>query len=139
MRVIRSRPESVQGPADWFTGTVWFDHIAAGVSPSRLAAISVHFTPGARTAWHAHPNGQVLHVLEGTGRLQLRGGPVEEIRAGDTVVAEAGEWHWHGAAPRNFMTHIAMQEHGDDGAHAEWGAHVTDAEYQSPPAQPPSR
>ena len=91
----------------------------------------MHFTPGARTAWHEHPRGQILHVLEGSGRVQSRGGPVEEIRAGDTVVAEPGEWHWHGAGPGAFMTHLALQEAGDDGAHAHWGDHVSDEDYQS--------
>ena len=130
MRLTRTRPESMAGPSDWFTGTVWIDMIAAGAPPSTLQAASVHFTPGARTAWHAHPRGQILHVLEGTGRVQSRGGPVEEIRAGDTVVADAGEWHWHGATPGTFMTHLALQEAGADGYAAQWGAHVTDQEYQ---------
>jgi quercetin dioxygenase-like cupin family protein len=94
-----------------------------------LRAASVHFTPGARTAWHHHPNGQVLYVTEGIGRAQERGGEVIEIRAGDTVVIPAGAWHWHGASPDNFMTHIAMHEVGDDGKPAVWGEHVTDAEY----------
>ena len=96
---------------------------------SRLSASSVHFTPGARTAWHTHPNGQTIFVVEGLGRAQRRGGPVEEIRPGDRVFFEPGEEHWHGAAPDRFMTHLAMLEVGDDGAPAEWGEHVTDAEY----------
>jgi quercetin dioxygenase-like cupin family protein len=131
MRLIRTRPESTAGPADWFTGTVWMDQIAAAAAPSTLHALSVHFTPGSRTAWHEHPRGQILHVLEGAGRIQSRGGAVEEIRAGDTVVADAGEWHWHGAGPGTFMTHLALQEAGEDGAHAHWGDHVSDEEYRS--------
>jgi quercetin dioxygenase-like cupin family protein len=118
------------GPADWFSGEVWLDEIAAGESPSRLRAASVHFTPGARTAWHSHPVGQVLHVTEGTGRVQSKGGAVTGIRAGDTVHAEPGEVHWHGAAPHSFMTHLALQEAGPDGTTADWLEHVTDAEYQ---------
>jgi quercetin dioxygenase-like cupin family protein len=83
-------PTTQAGPADWFTGKAWLDEIAAGESPSRLRALSVHFTPGARTAWHSHPVGQVLHVTEGTGRVQSKGGVMTEIRAGDTVHAEPG-------------------------------------------------
>jgi quercetin dioxygenase-like cupin family protein len=94
---------------------------------SGMQVSSVHFSPGARTAWHAHPGGQTLHVTEGVGRVQERGGPVEEIRAGETVIAEAGEWHWHGGAPHHFMTHIAVYE-----GEAEWGDHVTDDEYLGP-------
>lgn len=136
MNITRTRPDSMPGPGEWFTGTVWIDPIASGPSPSRLQVISVHFAPGARTAWHAHPNGQVLHVVEGAGRVQQRGGPVEAIRAGDTVVAGPGEWHWHGAGPGTFMTHLAMQEAAPEGYSAQWGDHVTDAEYAGEPVAP---
>jgi quercetin dioxygenase-like cupin family protein len=129
MEITRERPASRRGPEDWFTGEVWLDQIASNPAPSRLRAISVHFTPGARTAWHTHPFGQVIHVTEGVGRAQSRGGAIETIRAGDTVRFEPGEEHWHGAGPATFMTHLAMHETGDDGADAYWGEHVTDEEY----------
>lgn len=96
---------------------------------SRLSAGSVHFVPGARTAWHTHPHGQTIFVTEGVGRCQRRGGPVETIRPGDRVVFAPGEEHWHGAAPDRFMTHLAMLEVDVEGRSAVWGAHVTDAEY----------
>ena len=102
--------------------------------PSRLQAASVHFTPGARTAWHTHPFGQTIYVTEGVGLCQRRGGPVEVIRPGDRVYFEPGEDHWHGATPSRFMTHIAMQEVADDGCPVAWGEHVTDEEYAA--AQP---
>jgi quercetin dioxygenase-like cupin family protein len=98
-----------------------------------VQAASVHFTPGARTAWHTHPNGQTIVVTEGIGRCQRRGGPVESIRPGDRVFFEPGEEHWHGAAPDRFMTHIAMLDVNDDGDSATWGEHVTDDEYASAP------
>jgi len=132
VHVTRSRPESFRGSSDRFTGEVWIDPIALGAPPSRLISNSVHFSPGARSAWHAHPLGQVLHLLEGVGRVQARGGPVLEVRAGDTVVTPAGEWHWHGAAPGNAMTHLGMQE-ADDAHDTVWGDHVTDAEYLTVP------
>ena len=69
--------------------------------------LKVHFTPGGRTAWHSHPVGQVLYVLDGVGRVQERGGPLFEIRGGDSVVTGPGVWHWHGASPEGFMTHVA--------------------------------
>lgn len=134
MHVIRTRPETTQGPGEWFTGAVWIDQVAVATRPSRLVANSVHFTPSARTAWHQHPCGQILHVTEGVGRVQVRGGPVLEVRAGDTILTQPGEWHWHGAAPRNFMTHLGMQEADDEGNAAQWGDHVTDAEYLTSPA-----
>lgn len=129
MHITRSATETMQGPTEWFTGTVSVDAVAAPEAGSRISASSVHFTPGARTAWHTHPNGQTIFVTEGVGRCQRRGGSVEEIRPGDRVFFEPGEEHWHGAAPDRFMTHIAMLEVGDDGSSAEWGDHVTDEEY----------
>ncbi|MGW2823846.1 (R)-mandelonitrile lyase [Streptomyces sp. NPDC001443] len=124
MRITRQRPGTRQGPAEHFTGTVWLDEIAAPGPPSRLHLFNVHFAPGAHTAWHRHPHGQVLHVLEGEGRVQREGGPVEPIRAGDTVWIEPGERHWHGAGPHTFMTHLAVVEAAEDGTTVEWDAHV---------------
>ncbi|MEI5100827.1 cupin domain-containing protein [Streptomyces sp. PmtG] len=129
MHVTRTRAGSLQGPAEHFTGTVWLDEIASPEPPSRLRMFSVHFAPGARTAWHRHPHGQVLHVTEGEGLVQREGGPVERIRAGDTVWIEPGERHWHGAAPRTFMTHLAVVEAGADGTAATWEELVADAAY----------
>jgi quercetin dioxygenase-like cupin family protein len=129
MEITRIRPPARRGPAEWFTGDVWIDQVAVNPEPSRLRAFSVHFAPGARTAWHRHPVGQVIHVTEGVGLAQRRGGELETIRAGDSVHFEPGEEHWHGAAPAQFMTHLALQEAGEDGTDAVWGPHVTDAEY----------
>ena len=129
MQLTRNGTATVTGPADWFTGTVFIDTLAGPAGASRLSASSVRFTPGARTAWHTHPNGQTIFVVEGVGRAQRRGGPVEEIRPGDRVFFEPGEEHWHGAAPDRFMTHIAMLDVDDEGRNANWGEHVTDEEY----------
>lgn len=132
MEITRSRPDSEPGPAERFTGTVWLDELASPAPPARMRAYSVHFTPGARTAWHRHPFGQVLYVMEGEGRTQREGGPVEILRAGDTVHIDPGERHWHGAGPSTFMTHLAMQEADENGSEAEWEQLVTDAEYGAP-------
>jgi quercetin dioxygenase-like cupin family protein len=121
---VQPKKPSVKGPTEWFTGDVWLDPIGQGQAPSRLSVNAVHFTPGAHTAWHAHSNGQILYVTEGEGRVQSRGEPVVTIRPGDTIHTPADEWHWHGAAPDHFMTHLSLTE-GD----AQWGDHVTDAEY----------
>ena len=121
---VQPKKPSARGPNDWFTGDVWIDSIAQGKAPSRLGVSAVHFTPGAHTAWHAHSLGQTLYVTEGEGLVQSRGEPIVTIRPGDVVHAPANEWHWHGATPDRFMTHLSMTE-GD----AEWGEHVTDAEY----------
>jgi quercetin dioxygenase-like cupin family protein len=122
-----SRP-TARGPADYFTGTVWRDAIVEAPAPARLQAGRVSFEPGARTAWHTHPLGQTLYVLAGAGRVQTWGGPIREIRAGDTVWIQPGEKHWHGAAPTTSMSHIAMQE-ALDGKYVEWMEKVTDEQY----------
>jgi quercetin dioxygenase-like cupin family protein len=134
MQITRSTVETMKGPAAWFTGDVYIDAVAAPSPPSRINAAAVHFTPGARTAWHTHPLGQTIFVTEGIGLCQRHGGPIEVIRPGDRVFFESGENHWHGAAPSRFMVHIAMQEIDDSGSAITWGAHVTDAEYAAAPA-----
>jgi quercetin dioxygenase-like cupin family protein len=129
MEITRSALETAAGPSDWFTGSVFIDTVATPSEPSRIQAASVHFTPGARTAWHTHPNGQTIYVTEGIGLAQRRGGAVEVIRPSDRVFFEADEEHWHGASPMRFMTHLAMQQVDDEGRAVTWGVHVTDEEY----------
>ena len=119
------KPATFKGPADWFTGDVWVDSIAQGHGSDPVNVLSVHFSPGARTAWHSHSLGQTLQVTDGIGRIQSRGGQVIVIRPGDVIYTPPGEEHWHGAAPDNFMVHTAIWEDDD----ATWGAHVTDEEY----------
>jgi quercetin dioxygenase-like cupin family protein len=134
MRITRNTGETATGPRQWFTGTVYIDTVATPSAGSRLSASSVHFTPGARTAWHTHPNGQTIYVTEGVGFVQGRGAPIEVVRPGDRVFFEPGEDHWHGAAQNRFMTHLAMFEIDEQGNGATWGEHVTDEEYgEAPP------
>jgi quercetin dioxygenase-like cupin family protein len=130
LKILPKQP-STKGPAEMFTGDVWVDVIAKGEEPSRMRVNVVRFAPGAHTAWHSHAVGQTLHVTEGLGLVQSRGGEVTEIRPGDTIYTPPGEWHWHGAAPRHFMTHIAMWEGPGEGEESTWGDHVTDGEYPS--------
>lgn len=133
MKVTKNAGATNAGPAEWFTGSVYIDSVAAPANGSRLSASSVHFTPGARTAWHKHPRGQTIFVIEGVGFAQRRGGPIEVIRPGDRVFFEPGEDHWHGASATRFMTHIAMLEVDDSGNNATWGDHVSDEEYSAAP------
>jgi quercetin dioxygenase-like cupin family protein len=120
--------DSRRPPADWFTGSVWQDPIVEAEAPARVRAAVVRFDPGARTNWHTHPLGQTLFVIEGSGLAQTLGGPIQEIRAGDTVWIPPGEKHWHGASPGTAMTHIAIHE-ALDGKHVDWMEPVTDAQY----------
>ena len=127
-----SRP-TLQGPSETFTGTVHvtprFD-ATDGMGASRA---SVSFEPGARSAWHRHPRGQVLIVTAGVGRVQQWGGAIEEIRAGDVVWTPPGVKHWHGASPTTSMTHLAIQE-ALDGKAVEWLEKVTDEQYGGVPS-----
>ena len=119
--------------ADWFTGTVWQDPIVEAPEPARIRGARVAFEPGARTNWHTHPLGQTLHVVAGVGRVQTWGGPVQEIRPGDTIWIPPGEKHWHGAAPETGMVHLAFHE-ALNGVHIEWLEKVSDADYAVAPA-----
>ena len=123
---------SAKGPAEMFTGDVWFDPIAHGEEPARVRVTAVRFTPGARTAWHSHAVGQTLYVTEGRGYVQTRGGEIADLRAGDIVRADADELHWHGAAPDHYMTHLSITEGvgpGDQRPETDWQQHVSDEEY----------
>lgn len=120
---------SSRGPESYFTGQVRFDSPFKAAAPARVSGVTVTFEPGARTAWHTHPLGQTLLVTAGLGWMQIEGGPVEEIRAGDTVWFAPGVRHWHGASPTVAMTHIAIAEMLD-GSAVTWLEHVTAAEYQ---------
>ncbi|WP_084103198.1 cupin domain-containing protein [Demequina sp. NBRC 110056] len=127
---------TVKGPAEWFTGDVYFNAYYAGQEPSRARLNLVRFTPGAHTAWHRHAVGQTLHVTEGLGYVQSRGEELIVLQPGDTVHTPAGEWHWHGATADQFMCHLALWEGNgpdDDEPETEWGELLTDDEYPSGP------
>ena len=129
MQLLPKQPTE-KAPPETFAGDAYIDRIVIGEPPSRVRATVVRFAPGARNAWHVHALGQTVHVTEGVGRIQARGGEVLEMRAGDTVYTPAGEWHWHGAARDQFMTHLAIWEAPTDGGREiEWGSLVTDDEY----------
>lgn len=118
-----------RGPAEYFTGTVWLSEITRAPYVSDARVFMVTFEPGARTAWHTHPHGQVLHIVSGVGRVCRDGGGVTEVHPGDVISFEAGERHWHGAAPNCVMVHLAVQRADASGSTATWLEHVSDAEY----------
>jgi quercetin dioxygenase-like cupin family protein len=130
---IQAKQPTAMGDAALFVGDVYIDRIAT--EPGNVRVNVVRFAPGARNAWHRHVNGQTLHVVDGIGLVQSRGDVVHVIRTGDTVWTPPGEWHWHGATPDHFMTHLALWEglrEGQDGPETEWGEHLTDDEYVYP-------
>jgi quercetin dioxygenase-like cupin family protein len=91
-----------------FTGEAHARDLIAPTSAPAIFAAVVRFEAGARNHWHAHPGGQLLHVIEGEGWVQVRGQAPQRIRKGDTVTSDPGEEHWHGAGSDGPMTHIAV-------------------------------
>ena len=91
---------TTKGAAEIFTGEVWVDPITRGLPPSQLNVAAVHFTPGARSAWHSHEGGQTLYVTEGRGLVQARGQEMVELRPGDVIFAPDGEEHVGCVSPR---------------------------------------
>jgi quercetin dioxygenase-like cupin family protein len=130
---IFTRPPTAKGPAATFTGDVWVDGLYAGPTQEQARLSVVRFAPCARSHWHSHRLGQVLHVLEGVALLGSRDGTVIEACPGDTIITAPGEEHWHGAAPDRFMAHLVLME-GDrsDEPQTVWGEAVTDVDYQAP-------
>jgi quercetin dioxygenase-like cupin family protein len=125
---VGSLPSS-RGPAENFSGSVRVDRLFSATVPSRASGGLVTFEPGARSAWHTHPLGQVLIVTAGLGWVGREGGPVAEIRPGDVVWIPPGLRHWHGAAATTGMSHIALQEQVD-GRNVDWMGKVTDEQYR---------
>lgn len=119
---------SQEGPAETFTGRARLDQMVSLPEPARASCVAVTFEPGARSAWHTHPLGQILIVTAGCGWTQCDGGPIEVIRAGDVIVCPPGHRHWHGATSTTSMTHIAVQE-SLDGKAVQWMEHVTNEDY----------
>lgn len=128
IKTVGTQP-SMQGPDEWFTGTVRIDPLFTAPDPAFVAGASVTFEPGARTAWHTHPLGQTLIVTSGCGWVKREGGPIEDIHPGDVVWFAPGEKHWHGAVPTTAMSHIAIQEklHGKV---VDWMEKVSDEQYR---------
>ena len=120
VRIIRETEQRV-GPAspDNFTG----EAISRGYFPAKEIGVStgeVTFKPGARTAWHTHPRGQMLIITEGRGLVRQWGEAPIEMREGDAVWIPAGVKHWHGAAPDSGVTHIALAPLDEEGRSSTW-------------------
>ncbi len=131
MEIKRSDSEpAVNGPAEWFSGTVHIETLHQAPAPARVALSNVTFEPGARTAWHSHPLGQTLIVTAGSGWVQSWGEPVKKIQPGDVVWIQPGEKHWHGAAQTTAMSHISIVE-WENNTSADWMEHVSDEQYQA--------
>ncbi len=121
-----------RGQAEYFTGAVSIEDVSAVSSAPDVRVSLVSFAPGARTAWHTHPHGQLLHIWSGAGLVQMEGGEILEVLPGDSIWFEPGERHWHGATPNRAMVHLAIQRADAAGQSVTWQEHVSDKNY--PPA-----
>jgi quercetin dioxygenase-like cupin family protein len=119
----------ITGSRQRFTGSVRVQSLFDPSEPSRTSGGAVTFQPGARSAWHTHPLGQILIVMDGEGWIQQWGGPVQVVRKGDVVWIPSGVKHWHGATPTTAMTHIAVQE-SLNGVAVNWLEQVTNEQYR---------
>jgi quercetin dioxygenase-like cupin family protein len=126
MKISRGRVEASRSEerSENFTGTVWADPVMPAADGVLIN--NVFFTPGARTYWHSHDGGQVLHVLAGQGRVCVRGGSPQSVRAGDVVFFQPGEEHWHGAGEAEYLLHLAISLGGHD-----WLEPVTEEQYRA--------
>ena len=111
-----------------FTGDVNSTPLFVPNNPTGKSGGIVDFSPGARTAWHEHPNGQLIIITAGSGRVQQWDGPVIEVNQGDVVWFPPNVKHWHGAAPDRAMSHIALADIVD-GRSSTWHEKVTDDQY----------
>ncbi|NYE18506.1 cupin domain-containing protein [Microbacterium immunditiarum] len=127
MIIVRPHTQAgVRGkPGSQFTGDV-FPYMTMPATDG-VTINTVDFTPGARTFWHSHENGQILIVLAGRGLTQSEGGPIEVLHQGDVVWVSAGERHWHGAAEDSYMVHTAISL-----GVTNWEEPVDDADYHNP-------
>jgi quercetin dioxygenase-like cupin family protein len=130
LEIVRGRKENIpseqRGPT--FTGEVWADPALAATDGPNI--LNVFFTPGARTHWHSHEHGQLLHVTTGSGFVCAEGDAPHELGAGDIVWAPAGEKHWHGAGPSTALGHLAVSF-----GTTSWHDPVTPEEYGAEPVQ----
>ena len=123
-----SRP-SAKGAAANFTGDVIVEPLYGANRRASSTGGHVIFAPGARSAWHTHPAGQILIVTSGTGWLQEEGGQKREIKPGDVIWTPPGVKHWHGAAAANSMSHIAITNMVG-GKNVDWMEQVSDEQYR---------
>jgi quercetin dioxygenase-like cupin family protein len=132
MKITHQRLQSEMGPVPGFTGPIQAELIAFNDPSSELQVLKVHFAPGSRTDWHMHPKGQILYVAEGIGLVQEENDVLYEVKAGDTIIAEPGKWHWHGASASSPMAHYAIYEKSE----VVHGSLVDDEQYMTSPIQP---
>lgn len=123
-------PKGGRAPAEHFTGVVYLYPLVKEDPTFHCVSGSVTFEPGARSNWHTHPDGQILLITDGQGYYQEKGQPVRLLHKGEVVQCQPGVAHWHGASPKQAMTHISLNVNTEKGI-VNWLQPVTDQEYNS--------
>ncbi|WP_106215155.1 cupin domain-containing protein [Glaciihabitans tibetensis] len=133
MKILPTTP-TMKNPPEQFAGDVWVDFLALPQDgDQRMTVATVHFAPGARTAWHSHARGQFLHVTQGVARFGDRDGSIVEVHPGQTLYTPPGEEHFHAAGGDGYMEHVAMLESADDpSTTTTWFEHVSEADLNRP-------
>lgn len=127
---IEPKKPTIKASLEQFTGDVYMDPIVTRKPPpSQMMVLQVKFTPGSRTAWHSHAQGQTLHITRGVALIGTRDGKVIVAYPGQAIYTPPGEEHWHGATPDDFMEHLAMYEGAAEGPDSVWKEHVSDEDY----------
>jgi len=128
MKIFRaSHIPSEGGDPNTFTGSVTRTTLASDTAGTPVNVYRVEFEPGARTHWHSHDGPQWLLVVEGRIRVQKLGEPATEVNAGDAIVIQPGEKHWHGATATARGVHLAVNVN----AKTRWMEPVTDEQYRT--------
>ena len=114
--------------AEYFTGQSYL----AMLSTEQVVIGNVTFEPGCRNHWHIHHadkgGGQILLVTAGRGYYQEEGKEAVEMKPGDCINIPAEVKHWHGAAPDEWFSHLAIEVPGENSSN-EWLEPVSDEEY----------
>jgi quercetin dioxygenase-like cupin family protein len=120
---------AASAPAEYFTGPVIVEPLFGAKDSMPATGGLVTFAPGARSAWHTPPAGQILIVTAGAGWVKEEGGEKREIKPGDVIWTPPGVKHWHGATATTSMSHIAITNIVD-GRNVDWLEKVSEDQYR---------
>ncbi len=111
----------------YFTGKSWLAPLIAN-KDLNVPMSNVTFEPGCRNNWHSHTGGQILIAVGGVGYYQERGKAARRLLPGDVVEIAPNVVHWHGAAPDNWFSHIAVECNPQTNKNT-WYERVSDEDY----------
>jgi quercetin dioxygenase-like cupin family protein len=123
--MLPSGPVTAQQSASSTGSMPNFTGVVKNVDASDVRGVRLQYEPGARSYWHVHDGGLIVMIEKGRGRIQLQGQAIQDLRPGQPVFLPGGVPHWHGAAPDEGFTWVALSI----GRNVKWMAPVSDEEY----------